>query len=144
MTPVRPFDLIIEYQERPSDRWLVPRGSVHLGDAYASSLGSYYDVVIAIDLPVITSTSMVSESDFMADANTSRKPKQAVKLHWKGLQQETYDILLAWSCGDTVTDTSKKLSDTAVSLNHVTLLIFLALPLEGSSQVQKLSGSSTP
>ncbi|KAI0697557.1 hypothetical protein BC835DRAFT_1305166 [Cytidiella melzeri] len=34
--PVRLFDLVIEFQEKPSDRWLVPRGAVCLADTTMS------------------------------------------------------------------------------------------------------------
>lgn len=109
--PPRPFDLVIEFQERLSDRWLVPRGTVYLADAYGSNGGSLYDVIVTINLPLAQSAPTTQEDDPMTGGEV---PTQTVKLHWRGLQQESYDILMAWSRGDAVSHDSDELNNVSV------------------------------
>lgn len=93
---VQPFDLVLEFQERPSDRWLVPRGAIQLEDAYAYHGASRYDVIVSMSLPTLKTTIDRGESDDVGDQGTT-EAVESVKLHWRGLPQVTYDILMAWS-----------------------------------------------
>ena len=97
--PPRPFDLVIEFHERSSDRWLVPRGAVYLEDTYESTGGSQYDVIVTINLPLSQSAPASHEDDPMGETKQTTVPTQAVKLQWKGLHQDSYDLLMTWAEG---------------------------------------------
>lgn len=107
-SPVQPFDLVIEFQEKPSDRWVVPRGAVQLIDAYAHHGASRYDVILFLHLPT-------SNINAATQASYEAKASECAKLHWKGLPQSTYDILMTWSQGELENpDGPKKSSDLSV------------------------------
>lgn len=123
-TLVQSFDLVIEYQEKPSDRWIVPRGRVQLEDTYASNGASRYDVIISVHLATSKARSIAEERTQTVDFDDRSEPSEAVKLHWRGLPQATYDILLSWTRGEPeAVDSSRSSRDTSVRMCAVCLPI---------------------
>ncbi|KAI0094309.1 hypothetical protein BDY19DRAFT_912188 [Irpex rosettiformis] len=138
--PPRPFDLVIEFQERSSDRWLVPRGAVYLEDTYASTAGSQYDVIVTTNLPLGRPAPVPQEGSSVNGSEQPATLTQTVKLHWRGLHQDSYDVLIAWSRGDTMSDDSEKLNG---ALNN-TKRTYLAHQLPNGELLEILRAACNP
>ncbi|KAI0347756.1 hypothetical protein BDW22DRAFT_1349826 [Trametopsis cervina] len=139
---IRPFDLVIEFQEKPLDRWLVPRGTVHLANAYGSPMGPRYDVVVTVSLPTQNSSHDSQGHDQPSGAEDPSIPRQTVEMQWKGLQKSGYDALLAWSRTEAALDASSanKLKDSSNTSQRT----YLAHRLRDEDLIEQLRQASSP
>lgn len=96
------WDLVIEFREKPADRWIFPRGLVQLGRAYDTTKGKRFDVMISTMLPYtqdqigldLQSLDQQKPPTGLADADAKPSP---VTFHWKGLTPQIYELLTQWS-----------------------------------------------
>lgn len=96
------WDLVIEFREKPMDRWIFPRGVVQLGRAYDTGKGKRFDVMISTMLPYtqeqigldLKTLDQQNLSNALADDDTKPSP---VTFHWKGVTPQIYDLLSQWS-----------------------------------------------
>lgn len=96
------WDLVIELREKPTDRWIFPRGVVQLGKAYDTGKGKRFDVMISTMLPYtqeqIGLDLKTLDQQNLANAFTDSDGKpNPVSFHWKGVTQHICDLLTQWS-----------------------------------------------
>jgi hypothetical protein len=99
----RRWDLVIEFKEKPFDRWIFPRGAVHLDHWYDTHRGRRFDITITtvlpytqeqihLDLQKLEHSSLIQDSPSMT--------AQPVKFHWMGVSQAVHELLTRWSLSD--------------------------------------------
>ena len=111
--PVRDFDFVIEFQERPSDRWRIPRTM-----AYCEVVG-LGEVAMTLRLP-FPRDEFGSQIDKTPSGETSGNegpplPPQLVRLRWKGIYEMTWNSFVAWCGGQETMDANKKILQEIVS-----------------------------
>ncbi|KAF7796933.1 hypothetical protein EIP86_008119 [Pleurotus ostreatoroseus] len=88
--PVRAFDIVIEYHERPGDRWRIPRTT-----AYCEKIrvGERQNVRLTLQLPF-------PKENVAGVPEAATLPPQIVQMHWAGLHENTVNMLIAWCGGE--------------------------------------------
>ncbi|KZT74997.1 hypothetical protein DAEQUDRAFT_16849 [Daedalea quercina L-15889] len=89
---VREFDIVIEFQEKPSDRWIVPRGptACERVDTHSSS-----DVLLSIALRPTASPHLDP-----SEQTTAYGASEVVSLRISEVSQSLWELLLRWSGGE--------------------------------------------
>ncbi|OCH86044.1 hypothetical protein OBBRIDRAFT_783868 [Obba rivulosa] len=102
--PPREFDLVIEFQERPSDKWIFPRGLVVCErEGSEDPRWRTSNVLISTSLP-FPSTAVGS--------NPSDVPPEVVTFKLLRVSPTLWDTLLAWSGGELkMKENSKRLKE---------------------------------
>lgn len=104
LPPVREWDLVIEFNEAPNERWLMPRGTLASCSRLVSKGStSLSDASLTLRLPLPQTQSKATASD---ETNTSEKtpsdstPPHPVKLTLRQVPNAVYDLILEWIGGD--------------------------------------------
>ena len=102
----KPFDLILEFHEKPSDRWTLPRGDVfceRVGVA-EGAWARYADVII---------TTCITPSGGPSEPATSDEPlpdslaPDVVSLRFSRVPQSLWELLVDWAGGPQKMESSK-------------------------------------
>lgn len=109
----KPFDIVLEFHERPSDRFILPRGDV-VCERVGVAEGGFYrsaDVILTILLtpPALPSSeTTTSNTDSLPD---TRNP-EVVCLRLLRVPHQLWDLLLIWAGGpEKMEESRKKLTD---------------------------------
>lgn len=121
-TPVKPFDLVIEFRETPGDRWLFPRGTVcterlptlnnnviNNGDVLITMcLSNDGKVCVALDEQVVEETTPGNSGLYKATLRLKEPPPHI------------WDILIRWIGGDEKNALCKKqLEDLVFDIHYL-------------------------
>lgn len=108
--PTAKWDLVIEFKEKPHDRWIFPRGSVQFEKAYDTARGRRVDVRVVTRLPY--RQEQIGHDLQLSDPNAApadaEDTPQPVTFHWKGVSEQVYDMLTRWSMGNRGADSAAK------------------------------------
>ncbi|KAA1468021.1 hypothetical protein DENSPDRAFT_863339 [Dentipellis sp. KUC8613] len=99
--PPRDFDIIIEFPEKPNDRWVFPRGAVICERKPASGVLEEINLTTALPFPKL---------DYLTSKNTPASvqegeqsppvvPQEVVTFKFTKVQQTVWDSLQRWSGG---------------------------------------------
>lgn len=103
LPPVREWDLVIEFNETPSDRWLIPRGTLasctRLVNKGSSTLP---DVSLTLRLPLSDTRPKPPSGEEAGTSNKSSDPipSHSVKFTLRQASNAIYDLILNWIGGD--------------------------------------------
>jgi hypothetical protein len=120
-SPVKEFDLVIEFREMPSERWVFPRGPIvyeKVVDNDATEVS--YDALVKTVLPF--DTSIGNNSSAVADHAPPTKSSSPIE---KTLHVATFrlrktpltiwDTISRWASGEEMMQQSREILDTLVS-----------------------------
>ncbi|KAI9065887.1 hypothetical protein FKP32DRAFT_1708437 [Trametes sanguinea] len=111
MQPSRPFDVILEFQERPSERFILPRGDVvcELAVPKSGSVHGGSDLIITHCLPFPGIANVEQGSD-----SPNGAVPEVVSFRLSRVSQSLWDLLSAWAGGPEKIEESRiRLSDLA-------------------------------
>ena len=140
--PPKEYDLILEFPERPYDRWLVPR--VPVVCERVPSTGNIEAILLLVALPfpkqsqsqtkpktkTETETETQGESESAAESATptsSDPPQEVVQFRITKVHQAFWDNLLNWVGGSTKVETNRRILEKFVSLTKHPLIIICTL-----------------
>lgn len=136
------WDLVIEFREKPFDRWIFPRGSIQLESKYDTTRGARFDVMVTTVLPYSQAQIGVDlhasgQQETLAPSNIADAPSQSVTFHWRGVTQRMYDLLISWSSTSQPRDAKPQ--------NQVSILLYFQahIHLDISAVIASLSAIST-
>lgn len=113
LPPVREWDLVIEYQETPNERWLIPRGSLASCSRLLSKDGSgLSEVSLTLRLPIPPASSQ-PEDPSPPEPSLDKIPPRPIKLGLRKAPNAVYDLILNWIGGE------DKNRDNAVALAKI-------------------------
>ncbi|KAI0328520.1 hypothetical protein GY45DRAFT_998593 [Cubamyces sp. BRFM 1775] len=94
----RPFDIVLEYYEKPGERFILPRGDVvcDLAAPKAPSIYRSSDLIITHCLPFPGATSSADTSE-----------REVVSLRFSRVSQSLWELLSAWAGGPEMIDQSR-------------------------------------
>ncbi|KAH9982869.1 hypothetical protein BGW80DRAFT_1161312, partial [Lactifluus volemus] len=108
-TPVseqpKEFDLVLEFPEKPYDRWLVPR--VPVVCERTPSIGNIEAILFLVALPFPKQTQGEPESD--ATTTTSDPPQEVVQFRITKVHQIFWDSLLNWAGGSAKVEANREI-----------------------------------
>ena len=127
--PPKEYDLVLEFPERPYDRWLVPR--VPVVCERVPSTGNIEAILLLIALPfpkqtqtqkqkqkqteTQTQTQEEPESAESATPASSDPPQEVVQFRITKVHQPFWDNLLNWVGGSTKVESNRRILETIVS-----------------------------
>lgn len=128
LPPVREWDLVIEFNEMPNERWLIPRGTLascsRLVTKDASSLPEV-SLTLRLPLPGIQPKTTNTEESNTSDKTSSDSiPPRPVKFTLRQAPNVLYDLILNWIGGD-----DKNKENAAALAKTVSNFNSYALPL---------------
>ncbi|KAF9454084.1 hypothetical protein P691DRAFT_798360 [Macrolepiota fuliginosa MF-IS2] len=104
LPPVREWDLVIEFNEAPNERWLIPRGTLASCSRLVSKDGSdKSDVSFTLKLPLPETQPKPTNAD---EAGASEKassdlvPPRPVKFELHQAPNTVYDLIINWIGGN--------------------------------------------
>jgi hypothetical protein len=104
------FDLVLEFPERPYDRWLVPR--VPVVCERRPSVGHIEAILLLFALPFPKKPDGESES---ATSTSSDLPQEVVQFRITKVHQAFWESLLNWAGGPTKVETNRHILEKIVS-----------------------------
>jgi len=118
LQPPKEYDLILEFPERPYDRWLVPR--VPVVCERVPSTGNIEAILLLFALPFPkqkpqTQTPGESESAESATSPSSDPPQEVVQFRITKVHQVFWDNLLNWAGGSTKVESNRGILEKIVS-----------------------------
>ena len=94
--PVKPFDIVVEFQERPTDRLILTRGPAIIEVESAPSVANYGKLLMRLVLPT--------------ENNEPSKPNAVVTyMHWTKTTLSMQDVFLRWIGGEEKMAENKKI-----------------------------------
>ena len=117
--PPKEHDLVLEFSERPYDRWLVPR--VPVVCERVPSTGNIEAILLLVALPLPkqtqteTQTQGEPESAESAAPPDSDPPQEVVQFRITKVHQAFWDNLLNWVGGSTKVDSNRRILEKIVS-----------------------------
>ncbi|XP_006454060.1 hypothetical protein AGABI2DRAFT_189385 [Agaricus bisporus var. bisporus H97] len=104
LPPVREWDVVMEFNETPNERWLIPRGTLascsRLVNKGASMLPEA-SLTLRLPLPDIQATNTsAEESKVSEEKSLDSIPPQAIKFMLPQTPDVIYDLILRWIGGD--------------------------------------------
>ncbi len=116
--PVKEFDLVIEFQERLSDKWVFPRGFVSIEvQQPITSLSSRFDVSMNVALPFSTASgSLAAEKGTQLESVPVHQPSRVVTFRWVAVHQGVHELLMRWAGGESKIIRNRQILDDLVSV----------------------------
>jgi hypothetical protein len=111
LEPPKEFDLVLEFPEKPYDRWLVPR--VPVVCERTPSVGNVEAILLLVALPFPKQTQGEPES---ATSTTTDTPQEVVQFRITKVHQAFWDSLLNWAGGSAKVETNRSVLEKIVSL----------------------------
>ena len=98
LPPIREWDLVMEYQETPNERWLIPRGSLASCSRLLSKDGSgLSEVSFIIRLPIPQAS---SKPDDASPSEPDKNPPRPIKFGLRKAPDAIYYLILNWIGGE--------------------------------------------
>lgn len=127
LPPVREWDVVLEFNETPNERWLIPRGTLASCSRLVNKGASMLcDVSLTLRLPLSgrQPTNTAEESKDSEDEPPDSVPPQAVKFMLNQAPDPVYDLILKW-----IGSSDKNAANAATLAKIVSCRRFLSLPL---------------
>lgn len=115
------FDIVIEFRESPTDRWIFPRGpAIANFTPVPGSMGSYGEITLSTRLPFEQQTKVVPESQLEGDA-PSKTPgtQELVTFRFTGAGAAVWDSVLRWIGPQDKVDENRKILASTVSITSL-------------------------
>jgi hypothetical protein len=133
------FDLVLEFPERPYDRWLVPR--VPVVCERTPSSGDIEAVLLLFALPFPKQRPEESES---ATSTSTDLPQEVVQFRITKVHQTFWASLLNWAGGSAKVETNRQILEKIVSISrHLTFELINFNFVSGSPRAG-IPSTSTP
>ncbi|KAI0296226.1 hypothetical protein BC826DRAFT_1005985, partial [Russula brevipes] len=129
------FDLVLEFPERPYDRWLVPR--VPVVCERRPSTGNIEAVLLLLALPFPKKTQGESES---ATSSSTGVPQEVVQFRITKVHQTFWGNLLNWAGGPTKIETNRQILEKIATPERV----YLQHQLPEGDLLTKLQAAASP
>jgi hypothetical protein len=115
--PQKEYDLVLEFPERPYDRWLVPRVPVVCERVPSTGNIEAILLLVALPLPKQTETQTQEEPESAESATppSSDPPQEVVQFRITKVHQAFWDNLLNWVGGSTKVESNRRILETIVS-----------------------------
>lgn len=111
------YDLVLEFPERPYDRWLMPR--VPVVCERIPSTGNVEAILLIFALPFPKKTQEEPESAEPATSTSTDLAQEVVQFRITKVHQNFWDNLLKWAGGPTKVESNRRILEKMVSLtNH--------------------------
>ncbi|KAI0361455.1 hypothetical protein OH77DRAFT_1392094 [Trametes cingulata] len=113
-TSPKPFDIVLEFHERPSERFILPRGDVTCELAPSKSSGTYRasDLIITCCVPFPGTASAEGETQ-NSDTSEGVVP-EVVSFRLSRVSQALWDLVVTWAGGtEAIEDNRSKLAEIA-------------------------------
>ncbi|PSS05465.1 hypothetical protein PHLCEN_2v3845 [Hermanssonia centrifuga] len=94
----KPFDVVIEFQEKLPDKWIIPRGYALLETTPSSTSSTKLDAILTVS-PLINIGGPEPSEILPPGTSGPDTASPVVKLHWTGLIQPVIDLFARW-CND--------------------------------------------
>lgn len=107
-TPVKDFDLILEYRETPNERWIIPRG------CYPVATRSESDIKLTVCVIGKQETPSIPLNRVSLDLGTTENPDRSVTFTLKDAPFNLWDTIMRWIGGEEKMNLNKKYHDSLV------------------------------
>ena len=107
-TPIKPPDLVIEFQERAGTQFLLPRGPSLCERIESASEGGGHDIVLTICLRVPKATASIP-----SDAQTPEETEDVITFRLVNTSEEFWYFLSSW-VGDSMEKNQKIIEDQVI------------------------------
>jgi len=98
LPPIREWDLVMEYQETPNERWLIPRGSLASCSRLLSKDGSgLSEVSFTLRLPIPQASSKTDDS---SPSEPDKNFPRPIKFGLRKAPDAIYNLILNWIGGE--------------------------------------------
>lgn len=134
------FDLVLEFPERPYDRWLVPRVPVVCERTPPSGNVEAILLLFALPFPKPKQTQGETES---ATSTSTDLPQEVVQFRITKVHQAFWASLLNWAGGSAKVETNRQILAKIVSLSKPMKQFSVVDPISGSSRAS-IPSASTP
>jgi len=131
------FDLVLEFPERPYDRWLVPR--VPVVCERRPSVGNLEAILLLFAVPFPKKSD--GESESATTSTSSDPPQEVVQFRMTKVHQAFWESLLNWAGGPTKVETNRHILDKIVS--HTETSFFRNLRISVNVVSRLLQSGST-
>lgn len=111
--PVKEFDLVIEFQERLSDKWVFPRGLVSFDVQPPNPIlqTGRFDMSMNVALPFPS-----SEKGAQSEPLPTQEPSRVVTFKWTAVHAGVYELFTRWAGGERKINRNRLILDDLVSL----------------------------
>jgi hypothetical protein len=112
------FDIVIEFRECPTDRWIFPRGLASGNfTPMPGSMGSYGEITLSTRVPFERRTKVVLESqpDGQVRSRTP-EPQEVVTFIFTGAGAPVWDSILRWIGSEDKSKENRKILESIVSI----------------------------
>ncbi|KAL4070580.1 hypothetical protein J3A83DRAFT_4526242 [Scleroderma citrinum] len=138
-SPIRDFDLVLEFKETPTDRWTFPRGPAKCEFIPMSGFsGAFGDVVLTAALPFAPTNTQQGTTGSEATSETQSVAKQAVTFRFKSASTAVWDTISRW-VGPRAEEYSKILSEIKPPEKK-----FLAHKLFEGAELSQIQNAAVP
>lgn len=126
-TAIKDFDIVLEFRESPSDRWVFPRGPAMCEFVSTSGdPGSIGDLTVATIVPFPSMTPPQDPSGSESSAPTESATKHVVEFHFKIANSYIWDTFSRWvGPKEKMEENRKILMEIVTKFFHVGLIVFL-------------------
>ncbi|KAJ6504408.1 hypothetical protein DFH09DRAFT_944007 [Mycena vulgaris] len=134
-TPVKEFDLVLQYYETSSDRWIIPRGPVICEKVADARTPAYYDIVLtmALGLPKPPQSS--------AEADADKPNSQVVSIRLKRPPPTLWETIWRWVGGEEKLKENRTILD---DLKKQPNRVYLAHQLPQNALLTQLQNAAAP
>ncbi|KAG1885460.1 hypothetical protein F4604DRAFT_1918160 [Suillus subluteus] len=136
------FDIVIEFRECPTDRWIFPRGpAVGNFTPVPGSMGSYGEITLSTRVPFEQRTEVVLESqpDGQIRSKTP-EPREVVTFTFTGAGAPVWDSILRWIGSEDKLEENRKILESINTPRRV----YLAHRIAESSLLAQIQNAAVP
>ncbi|KAG2118052.1 uncharacterized protein F5147DRAFT_833174 [Suillus discolor] len=147
-SPIQPvyqtkdFDIVIEFRECPTDRWIFPRGlAVGTFTPVPGSMGSYGEITLSTRVPFEQQTKVVLESqpDGQLQPKTP-EPQEVVTFIFTGAGAPIWDSVLRWIGSEEKLEENRKILESINKPRRV----YLAHRIAEGSLLAQIQNAAVP
>ncbi|KAG1864770.1 hypothetical protein DFJ58DRAFT_772710 [Suillus subalutaceus] len=136
------FDIVIEFRECPTDRWIFPRGpAVGNFTPVPGSMGSYGEITLSTRVPFEQRTEVVLESqpDGQIRSKTP-EPREVVTFTFTGAGAPVWDSILRWIGSEDKLEENRRILESINTPRRV----YLAHRIAESSLLAQIQNAAVP
>ncbi|KAF8140624.1 hypothetical protein EV363DRAFT_1151718 [Boletus edulis] len=138
--PAKDFDIVIEFRDAPSDRWVFPRGPAAWDFSALNDTGSFGDLTVSTIVPF---PSMIPPQDPLASeasAPTELPSRHVVEFHFKMASSYIWDTFSRWVGPKEKMEENRKILKEIEPPEQK----YLAYRLPGGSQLTQIQNAALP
>ncbi|KAJ7492418.1 hypothetical protein FB451DRAFT_1022033 [Mycena latifolia] len=135
-TSVKDFDLVLQYHETSSERWIIPRGPVICEKVADGRTPDFvYDIILTLALKVPKQPQSSAEA-----ADTDKSPSQVVSMRLKRPPPALWETIWRWVGGEEKLKENRLILDDLKQQNRV----YLAHRLPQNALLMQLQNAAAP